>query len=128
VLGLSYLKNEGDLNGDGGDEISYVGNWADWSSCNTWHIMTYKNNKWKELYSFPMREWQLPDLPGTFNQYGLFGLQDKVINTTNDSANLMLEKQLIEFPGLVKNLGRNKIKVYFFNDEASLDSAVVKLR
>lgn len=128
VLGLSYLKNEGDLNGDGGDEISYVGNWADWSSCNTWHIMTFRNKKWKELYSFPMREWQLPDLPGTFNQYGLFGLQDKVINTSNDSVNMMLEKQLAEFPGLVRNLGKNRIKVYFFNDEASLDSAIVKLR
>lgn len=29
LLGLSYLKNEGDLNGDGTDEVSYVVDWAD---------------------------------------------------------------------------------------------------
>ncbi|MGG9961194.1 hypothetical protein [Ferruginibacter sp. SUN106] len=35
LLGLSFLKNEGDLNGDGTDEVSYVVNWASWSSVNT---------------------------------------------------------------------------------------------
>lgn len=29
ILGLFYLKNEGDLNGDGTDEVSYVIDWAD---------------------------------------------------------------------------------------------------
>ena len=79
LLGLSYLKNEGDLNGDGTDEISYVVDWADWSNLNTWHIMTFKNKRWKELYSFPIWDWQLPDLPQTVNQYGLFGLDSKII-------------------------------------------------
>ena len=73
LLGLSYLKNEGDLNGDGTDEVSYVVNWADWSNLNTWHIVTYKNKKWIELYSFSIWDWQLPNLPETFNQYGPFG-------------------------------------------------------
>lgn len=71
-LGLSYLKNEGDLNGDGTDEISYVVNHADWSSLNTWHIATYNDNQWQILYSFTIWDWQLPDLPGTASQYGLF--------------------------------------------------------
>lgn len=59
VSGVLYIKNEGDLNGDETDEISYVIHWADWSSLNTWHITTFMNNKWKELLTFPMSEWQL---------------------------------------------------------------------
>ena len=54
LLGLSYLKNEGDLDGDDRDEVSYVVNWADWSSMNTWHIVSYKNGQWINLYSFSM--------------------------------------------------------------------------
>lgn len=53
-FGLSYLKNEGDLNGDGTDEVSYVVDWADRSNSNAWNLVTYKNNKWIELYSFPI--------------------------------------------------------------------------
>ena len=127
LLGLSYLKNEGDLNGDGTDEVSYVVQWADWSNCNTWHIVTYKNNRWTELYSFDIRDWQLPDLPETFNDYGLFGLDNKIINTTNDSVNDILEKQLLDFAGLVKKVGRNKIQVIYMNEEAMEDTMVVNL-
>jgi len=61
LLGLSYLKNEGDLNDDGTDEISYVIDWADWSNLNTCHLMTLRNNKWSELYSFSIWNWQIPD-------------------------------------------------------------------
>lgn len=128
LLGISYLKNEGDLNGDGTDEVSYVVNWADWSSCNTWHIVTYKNKQWKKLYSFPMWDWQLPDLPETINNYGLFGLQDKIINTSNDSINKILEKDLMEFPGLVKKIGNSKIQIIYMNSESMEDSMIVDLR
>jgi len=96
LLGLSFLKNEGDLNGDGTDEISYVVNWADRSNTNTWYVVTYKNKKWTELYSFPIWDWQLPDLPETFNQYGLFGLEDKAINTTHDTINKRREDEAEE--------------------------------
>jgi len=126
-LGLSYLKNEGDLNGDGTDEVSYVVNWADWSNLNTWHLVTYKNKKWTELYSFPIWDWQLPDLPETFNQYGLFGLEQKIINTTNDTINKRIEKELIDFKGLVKKVKTNKIQVIFRNDEAEVDTMIVNL-
>jgi hypothetical protein len=128
LLGLSYLKNEGDLNGDGTDEVSYVVNWADWSNLNTWHLVTYKNKKWVELYSFPIWDWQLPDLPETFNQYGLFGLDNKIINTTNDTVNMRLEKELINFKGLVKKIKTNKIQVIFRNDEAEEDTMNVELK
>ena len=128
LLGLSFLKNEGDLDGDGGDEISYVINWADWSSLNTCHLMTFKNNKWQELYSFGIWDWQLPDLPETFNEYGLFGLQDKIINTKNDTVNQRLAKELNNFPGFIKKIKNNKFQLRFRNDEAMEDTAVVDLK
>jgi hypothetical protein len=128
LLGLSYLKNEGDLNGDGTDEVSYVVNWADWSNTNTWHLVTYKNKKWKELYSFAIWDWQLPDLPETFNQYGLIGLEQKIINTTNVTMNKRIEKELKDFKGLVKKVKTNKIQVIFKNNEAEEDTMIVDLK
>lgn len=127
-LGLSYLKNEGDLNGDGTDEISFVVNHADCSSLNTWHIAAYKDNKWQALYSFTIWDWQLPDLPGTTSQYGLFGLMDKSTNAESDSTNLLLEKQLLEFEGLVKRTGPGQIQVIYRTDEAEIDTMIVNLK
>lgn len=126
-FGLAYLKNEGDLNGDGTDEVSYVTNWADWSNLNTWHIMTYKNKKWQELYHFSIWDWQLPDLPGVINDYGMFGRQNEIIYTKKDSITKGLEKELADFKGLVKKLGKNKIQIIFMNDDANLDTSVIKL-
>jgi len=128
LLGLSFLKNEGDLDGDGADEISYVVNWADWSNLNTSHLMTYKHNRWKELYSFEIWDWQLPDLPQTFNQYGPFGLQDKIINTTNDTTYQRLTKELESFRGFIKKIKTNKIQVRFRNEESMEDSTIVDLQ
>ncbi len=127
-FGLSYFKNEGNIDGEGGDEVSYVVNWADWSNCNTWHLMTYKNKKWKEIYSFPIWDFQLPDLPETANQYGLFGLEDKVINIANDTNNQRIEKQMNEFKGLVQKLATNKIQVIYRNDEAEEDTMEIDLK
>ncbi|MDA3779540.1 MAG: hypothetical protein PF487_04850 [Bacteroidales bacterium] len=59
LFGLMFLKNEGDLDGDNADEVSYIVDWADWSNLNTYHIMSYKNNKWVELGTFPILEFQL---------------------------------------------------------------------
>lgn len=116
LLGLSYLKNEGDLNGDGTDEVSYVIDCADRSNLNTWHIVTYKDRQWKPLYSFSIRDYQLPDLPQTFNQHGPFGLEDKVVNTTNKKVNKQLERELLKFKGLVKKVGTNKIRITGYDD------------
>lgn len=128
LLGLSYLKNEGDINGDGTDEISYVINWADWSNLNTWHIAAYKNKEWKDIYTFDIWDWQIPDLPETFNQYGLFGLQDKIINTSEKEINQQLESKLLEFEGLVKKIKKNKIQVIYKTDEAEEDTMIVNLK
>jgi hypothetical protein len=126
-LGLSYLKNEGDLNGDGTDEISYVVNWADYSNMNTWHIVTYKNKKWTELYSFLIWDWQIPDLPETFSQNGPFGLENKIINTKNDTVNERLELELKEFKGLVKKVGTNKIRVTYRKESVDGDVEDTKI-
>lgn len=58
--GLAYLKNEGDLDGDGADELSYVIDNIDQSNINKMYVVSYKNGAWKELYSFTIRESTLP--------------------------------------------------------------------
>lgn len=128
LFGLAYLKNEGDLNGDGTDEVSYVISFADMSSTNTWHIMTYSEKKWTELYSFPIWEWQFPETPGIINNYGLFGSEGKSIIPENDTLNKRIERELKAFPGLVKKLGKNKVEVIYRNEEAEEDTLVVTLK
>ncbi|NOQ71010.1 MAG: hypothetical protein GQ574_03350 [Crocinitomix sp.] len=127
-FGLSFLKNEGDLTGDGKDEISYVINWADWSNTNTWHIMTYRKNAWETLYSFSIWDWQLPSLPETQNQYGLFGLVNKNILDSSDQNIDQINSNFLEFPGLVRKVKTNVIEIIFRNEEAMLDTMQVDLR
>ena len=126
-FGLSYLKNEGDLNEDGTDEVSYVVNFADWSNLNTWHLVTYKDKKWQEIYSFPIWDWQLPDLPETTNQYGLFGLENKIVNSKDAITNNKIENELKNFKGLVKKVETNKVQVIYRNEEADEDTLIVDL-
>ena len=57
LFGLYYIKNEGDLDGDGGDEISFILAWADYSTTNECYIISYKKGRWVNLYSFPTWEW-----------------------------------------------------------------------
>ena len=118
-IGLLFLKNEGDLNGDSTDEVSYVINYADWSNLNTRHIMTYKGNKWQELYSFPIWEWQLPELPRMTGRPELFSIEDNSSSSENPEQN--------DFEGLVKKLDGNRIRVIFRNDEAMEDTTIVDL-
>ena len=114
LFGISYMKNEGDLDGDGGDEISYVVDWADWSSVNTCHVVSCKNGKWLELYSFETRDWVLPSLPDVQTEYGLFGVAGASSTIGNDTANKRILKELKAFPGLVTKLKSGKIKVQTF--------------
>jgi hypothetical protein len=125
-FGLSFLKNEGDLNGDGTDEISYVVDWADWSSLNSCNLMTYKNKKWQKLYSIPIWDWQLPDLPEMSNVYGLLGVEGNV-NMANDTLNRKLLEELDSFPGFIKKIKTNLIQVIFRNEESSEDTTIVNL-
>lgn len=61
VLGLYYIKNEGDLDGDGGDEISIVMYWLQYSTTTYCSIYSYKSSKWVELYSFPTWTWAIDE-------------------------------------------------------------------
>jgi hypothetical protein len=122
-FGLAYLKNEGDLNGDGTDEVSYVVNYTDWSELNTWYIMTYKKGSWRKLYTFPIWEWQLPPLP--YLEYAVSGKEivptrlDGISKISDDSNN---------FEGLVKKISTGKIQVVFRNENSEVDTMIVNLK
>lgn len=128
LLGLRYAKNEGDLNGDGRDELSYVIEWADWSNMNTCHLVSFINGHWEELYSFPIRDWQLPDVPQTYNNYGLFGLQNKITISQEDSIESVLKKEFDLFPGLIKKKKKNFIQIAYISDDADVDTMTVNLK
>ncbi len=57
IWGIQYLKNEGDMDGDGADELGYVKNLAQMSTLTMYHIVSYKNGKWINLFSFPTWNW-----------------------------------------------------------------------
>lgn len=52
-MGLYSLNNEGDLNGDGGDEIRYTCQWGHGGGqSKTTTILSYKNGKWTKILEF----------------------------------------------------------------------------
>jgi hypothetical protein len=126
-IGLSFMKNEGDLNGDGGDEISYVVNWADFSNCNRCYIKTWKNGQWKELYSFDIWDWQFPDIPQTYTQYGLFGTEDRFSYKGNDSLLKAQQYEFTHFPGLVKKLKNGKTRIEYLGEDAQIDTMYIRM-
>ncbi|MDR1725205.1 MAG: hypothetical protein LBR28_02300 [Bacteroidales bacterium] len=60
-LGVYFLVNEGDLDGDGGDEISFMVVNRDFSNINSFRVWTYTGERWKELFQIPVREWDCPN-------------------------------------------------------------------
>jgi len=78
VFGLMYLKNEGDLNEDGIDDISYIRDNADWSNLNSCHIASYINNKWQDIFTFPINEMQLYVNIDSNNTTGAINLIKKI--------------------------------------------------
>lgn len=130
-LGLAYLKNEGDLNGDGRDEISYVVNYTDWSNLNECVIATYKNKKWRTIYAFDIWDWQLPNLPGTYNDLGIAG-RENFVPVKNDTVNQKILKNFNEFQGLIKKVAKNKMRIIYMKMDhengPELDTTVVDIR
>lgn len=57
--GFLYLRNEGDLNGDGGHEFSYIPDAADYSNINTCFIISLQHGKWTVWYDFEVLETEL---------------------------------------------------------------------
>ncbi len=64
-LGVYFLINEGDLDGDGGDEISFMTVYRDFSNLNYYRIWTYKDTKWKELFCVLVHEFDCPNYKPT---------------------------------------------------------------
>jgi hypothetical protein len=122
-FGLAYMKNEGDLNGDGSDEVSYVVNFTDWSQLNTWYIMTYKNGSWRKLYTFPIWEWQLPALP--YREYAVSGAQNSPVQLNGISDTL---DDIESFEGLVKKISTGIVQVIFRNENNEVDTMLVNLK
>lgn len=56
VLGLSLLKNIGNINKLPGDEIAVIIEGADWSNSNVCHIYSYSKYNWKKIKSIEIRE------------------------------------------------------------------------
>jgi hypothetical protein len=54
--GVYLFSNLGDINEDGKDEFGYAIDWADFSSTNTYHVMTLDKNMFVEIFNFPIHE------------------------------------------------------------------------
>jgi len=72
-FGFALLVNEGDLDGDGADEIGYVLDHADWSNTNTYRVITWKEEELQVLFTFPIWDWQLPDPQDAEREFALIG-------------------------------------------------------
>lgn len=116
-FGLAHLVNEGDLNGDGRDEIGWVGHWADYSNVNTYHITSWNGREWIELASFGMWEWQLPELPGAEREFGLVGQTGLHVSDSGTSDEPPADLVWAGMHGRIHVLGRT--------EDASLDTLTI---
>ncbi|NME70066.1 caspase family protein [Flammeovirga aprica] len=96
--GLFHFRNLGDLDGDGGDEVGYVIDWFQASVINRYYVISYKNGRWEELYSFRIHP--------LFNFYSH---PDKAEGIPVDDPFLL-------------SIGKNKIKIA--NYDISSDDAI----
>jgi hypothetical protein len=60
-LGVYFLINEGDLDGDGGDEISLMTVYRDYSNVNFFRVFSYTGNSWTELFNVKAHEYDCPN-------------------------------------------------------------------
>ena len=60
-LGVYFLSNEGDLDGDGSDEICLMTVYRDYSNINYFRIYSYTGNRWKEILCTKVHEWDCPN-------------------------------------------------------------------
>jgi hypothetical protein len=124
VLGLLFLKNEGDLNGDGSDELSYVASKGQISSKNECHIMSCKGGEWRELYAFEIREWQLPPTPDGGRIYGVYSNAKPLAEVNPQEAESLLNK----FSEWIEKLGDGTVRIHTFGPFSVDTSIVVNLK
>ena len=128
VTGPLFIKNEGDLDGDGADEIGYVPSLPQMSYLNHYNICSYRSGQWKELYSFSMWEWELPPTPEAGRSYGFFGSDGQYMVANDDALNAKLEQDLLHFDDLVKKLPGGKVHIKTRTDYAEDSVAIVDFR
>lgn len=92
IFGLYWLKNLGDLNGDGLDEIGLIFDYADWSNLNSCQIHSYQN-EWKMI--------------------GRFGILELDLYQTEKSIDEVMDS-------LITRVGKNRIRVleYDYGDRS----------
>lgn len=122
-LGFHYIENCGDINDDGKDEIIVLKQWDDFSNMNTAYVYTFNNDKWNEIYTIPVWEWQFPPTPSGSMIPGILGNFEYGI-TEDEKDNAALEEQLKAYKFMnyypdksVEFEGRNAIGI-FENDLA----------
>ena len=99
LKGLLRLENLGNINGEKGDEMGYMIDWADFSNINTYHIITLTQGKWVEIYSFPI----------------------------NESISFQPEN-LFDSKHIVMPLSDGRIKYRFYGEEAEVHDSVISLK
>lgn len=127
ILGLRWLKNEGDLDQDGGDELSFVPIAPDGKSKTKCFIYTFKNGVWNELYKFDVVEYHLPNLPGSGITYLETGINRIFYEPINDSLNRERIKILSRFPGFITKLKDSKIRIQTQDEGGRIKTSLVDL-
>jgi hypothetical protein len=128
MLGLRWLKNEGDLDQDGGEELSFaIVNSGDFSKTHCF-IFSFKNGAWHELHKFDIQEDQLPHLPGKGNLYLETGEYSLLYEPINDSLNQERIKSLNNFPGFITKLKDSKISIRTQDARGQINTSIVDLK
>lgn len=112
--GLAFMRNEGDLDGNGTDELSYVVDHLDASSVNDCNVVTLTRRGWKSMLSFQIREWQIPQLPDASKSYGLFGVTDIAPAAREDSGRVA--RQTLDSFSFISPISRGLVAVRTFSD------------
>lgn len=108
-LGLHWLENIGDIDGNGTDEIGLLKDGADYSNVNTYAIYTYRKKKWQLIYDIEVRESEFPYLP-TFNPMDGYSSQHETISPEQIVANQQYQQAIDSFH-LIKIIGDKTIEV-----------------
>ena len=79
------------------------------------------------MYSFQVWDWQFPDIPQTYTQYGLFGTEDRFSYKGNDSLLKTQQYEFTHFPGLIKKMKNGKTRIEYMGPGAELDTMYIKM-
>lgn len=99
LLEIMYLYNDGDLDGDGLDEISFVNGSYFMSNLSQFRIVSLKQDKWKEIYSAFIMNWMLPPVKKSReNNPFVRKIKDKVFKVPNLNMEVENDSVVIKLP------------------------------